>query len=146
MLIGYVSDERYIALHDVQLELANENLHVETRSRATGEVFADLPPGPYTATLQKDGFGPKRVQVNITPTDHTTSAYSLISCSATPGPNGSKRATNPSFASTRSKPIVSTCGATAGKKSTSARWAGSTSTDRVRLCRLPRTATTCRPG
>ena len=67
MLIGYVSDERYIALHDVQIELANENLHVETRSRATGEVFADIPPGPYTATLQKDGFGPKRVQVNIHP-------------------------------------------------------------------------------
>ncbi len=34
MLIGYVSDERYIALHDVQFEIANENLHVETRSRA----------------------------------------------------------------------------------------------------------------
>ena len=67
MLIGYVSDERYIALHDVQLELANEDLHVETRSRATGEVFADIPPGPYTATLQKDGFGPKRVQVAIHP-------------------------------------------------------------------------------
>ena len=67
MLIGYVSDERYIALHDVQFELANENLHVETRSRATGEVFADIPPGPYTVTLQKDGFGPKRGQINIHP-------------------------------------------------------------------------------
>ena len=33
MLIGYVSDERYIALHDVQFEIANENLHLETRSR-----------------------------------------------------------------------------------------------------------------
>ena len=67
MLIGYVSDERYIALHDVQFEIANENLHVETRSRATGEVFADIPPGPYTVTLQKDGFGPKRGQINIHP-------------------------------------------------------------------------------
>ncbi|MXW81131.1 MAG: carboxypeptidase regulatory-like domain-containing protein, partial [Gemmatimonadetes bacterium] len=67
MLIGYVSDERYIALHDVQFEIANENLHVETRSRATGEIFADIPPGPYTVTLQKDGFGPKRGQINIHP-------------------------------------------------------------------------------
>ena len=67
MIIGYVSDERYIALHDVQFEIANENLHVETRSRATGEVFADIPPGPYTVTLQKDGFGPKRGQINIHP-------------------------------------------------------------------------------
>ena len=67
MLIGYVSDERYIALHDVQLEIANEELHVEARSRATGEVFAEIPPGTYTVTLQRDGFGPKRVAVNINP-------------------------------------------------------------------------------
>ena len=67
MLIGYVSDERYIALHDVQFEIANETLHIEARSRATGEIFADIPPGPYTITLQKDGFGPKRSQINLSP-------------------------------------------------------------------------------
>ena len=67
MLIGYVSDERYIALHDVQFEISNETLHIEARSRATGEIFADIPPGPYTVTLQKDFFGPKRAKVNLTP-------------------------------------------------------------------------------
>ena len=59
MLIGYVSDERYIALHDVQFELANEDLHVETRSRATGEVFADIPPGPLHRYLAKRRFRPQ---------------------------------------------------------------------------------------
>ena len=97
MLIGYVSDERYIALHDVQFELANENLHVETRSRATGEVFADIPPGPYTVTLQKDGFGPSAGRSTSTPTGRTISACSRISCSATPGPSGSKRAEQSEF-------------------------------------------------
>ena len=67
MLIGYVSDERYFALHDVQFEISNETLHIEARSRATGEIFADSPPGPYTVTLQKDCFGPKRAKVNLTP-------------------------------------------------------------------------------
>ena len=42
MLIGYVSDERHIALHDVQFEIASETVHVEARSRATGEIFADI--------------------------------------------------------------------------------------------------------
>jgi len=67
MLIGYVSDERYIALHDVQFEIASATLHIETRSRATGEIFADIPPGPYTVTCQKDGYGPKRAQINLNP-------------------------------------------------------------------------------
>jgi len=67
MLIGYVSDERHIALHDVQFEIASETLHVEARSRATGEIFADIPPGPYTVTCQKDGYGPKRAQINLHP-------------------------------------------------------------------------------
>ena len=87
MLIGYVSDERYIALHDVQFEISNETLHIEARSRATGEIFADIPPGPYTVTLQKDCFGPKRAKVNLTPTDHIISACSRTNCSATPGLN-----------------------------------------------------------
>ena len=60
MLIGHVSDERYIALHDVQFEIASETLHVETRSRATGEIFADIPPDPYNVTCQKTAMAPSR--------------------------------------------------------------------------------------
>ena len=65
-LIGYVSDERYVALADVLLEFETPSGSVETRSRATGAVYADLPPGTYRVTLQKPGFGAKRARVTLT--------------------------------------------------------------------------------
>src|ERR1700756_2213479 len=75
MLIGYVSDERYVALPNVLLEFENEhgsNEHgpneqrsVEARSRASGAVYADLPPGEYRVTLNKPGFGGKRVSMTV---------------------------------------------------------------------------------
>jgi N,N-dimethylformamidase len=63
MLIGYVSDERYVALADVLLEFDNGADSFEARSRAAGSVHCDLPPGEYTVTLQKPGFGGKRVRI-----------------------------------------------------------------------------------
>ncbi|HEY0983029.1 N,N-dimethylformamidase beta subunit family domain-containing protein [Schlesneria sp.] len=66
MLIGYVSDERYVALADVVLEFVNEDgSSWETRSRATGSVHLDIPAGKYTVTLQKPGYGAKRSQVSV---------------------------------------------------------------------------------
>ena len=66
MLIGYVSDERYVALADVLLEFIDEHGNsVEARSRATGSVHANLPPGNYRVVLQKAGFGAKFSQVTI---------------------------------------------------------------------------------
>ena len=71
MLIGYVSDERYLALSDVALEFrsaantASEG-SVLARSTPRGAVHADLAPGNYTVTLVKDGFGPKSVDLQIT--------------------------------------------------------------------------------
>ena len=62
MLIGYVSDERYVAIPDVLLEFVNESGSYEARSRATGAIYADLSPGPYKVTLYKPGFGAKSVQ------------------------------------------------------------------------------------
>src|SRR5579863_5130843 len=68
MLIGYVSDQRYMALSDVLVEFTNERGESwETRSRASGSVHADLPPGEYLATLAKDGFGSKRVRMTPQP-------------------------------------------------------------------------------
>lgn len=67
MLIGYVSDERYIALPDTLLEFVSPQGSWEARARATGAVYADVPPGRYTVTLARDGYGAKRVEVNITP-------------------------------------------------------------------------------
>jgi hypothetical protein len=65
MLIGYVSDERYVALPDVLLEFSNEGGSWEARSRATGAVQADLAPGRYKATLWKQGYGAKSVDVQV---------------------------------------------------------------------------------
>lgn len=63
MLIGYVSDDCYLALPDVLLELRGESGSIETRSRASGAVHAELEPGPYTVYLHRLGYGPKRVQM-----------------------------------------------------------------------------------
>src|SRR4051794_4433159 len=68
MLIGYVSDERYVALPDVLLEFTGPGGESwEARSRASGSVHADLPPGEYVVTLHKPGFGPKRVLLTPRP-------------------------------------------------------------------------------
>lgn len=62
MLLGYVSDERYVALHDVCLEFQNSRGQSwETRSRASGAVRLELPIDDYVVTLQKSGYGAKRV-------------------------------------------------------------------------------------
>ena len=68
MLIGYVSDERYVAVPEVLLEFEGETGSFETRSRATGAIYADLAPGEYRVTLYKPGYGPKSVQLQA-PTD-----------------------------------------------------------------------------
>ena len=65
MLVGYVSDERYIALSDVQLEFVNDSGAVAARSRASGAVYADVKPGPCRVTLAREGFGSKIVQIEV---------------------------------------------------------------------------------
>ena len=67
MLIGYVSDERYVALPDVLLEFVRDGRSIEARSRATGAVYAEVPPGQYEMTLYKQGYGSKRSQVEVRP-------------------------------------------------------------------------------
>ena len=66
MLIGYVSDERYVAIPDVLVELRRGGETVAaTRSTARGAIYADVPPGPYSVTLAKDGFGFKSVEMEV---------------------------------------------------------------------------------
>jgi len=66
MLIGYVSDEKYVALADVLLEFVNSTGDsFEARSRASGSVHLNLPDGPYVVTLHKPGFGGKRVRLKL---------------------------------------------------------------------------------
>lgn len=60
MLLGYVSDERYAAVADALLEFINPaGDSWETRSRASGAVHVNLPPGPYRVVIQKSGYGAK---------------------------------------------------------------------------------------
>ncbi len=66
MLIGYVSDERYVALPDTLLEFTGPAGDVvEARSSASGAVYADLTPGPYEVVLARQGYGSKRERVSL---------------------------------------------------------------------------------
>jgi len=66
MLIGYVSDERYVALPGVLLEFTDAHGGSwEARSRASGGVHLDLPAGTYHVVLQAAGYGPKRAVVTV---------------------------------------------------------------------------------
>jgi N,N-dimethylformamidase len=61
MLIGYVSDEYYRALHDALIELRQGQQAWTTKSAASGAIRADVPPGTYEAIVAKPGYGSKRI-------------------------------------------------------------------------------------
>ena len=66
MLIGYVSDERFVALADVLLEFRSAGqTRAIVRSTPRGAVEADLEPGQYEVTLVKAGFGSKHSRVTV---------------------------------------------------------------------------------
>ncbi len=68
MLIGYVSDEQYVALADVILEFEQGGQSCAVvRSTPRGAIYADLAPGPYRVTLVKEGFGAKSVEMTVVP-------------------------------------------------------------------------------
>lgn len=69
MLIGYVSDERHLALCDVACLFESDLVALTTRSSADGSVRANLAPDKYRVTLQKPGFGGKTVDLNFKPGD-----------------------------------------------------------------------------
>ncbi len=66
MLIGYVSDERYVAVADVLAEFDRDGRSlVVVRSTPRGAIYADLEPGDYRITLVKPGFGSKSVALRL---------------------------------------------------------------------------------
>ncbi|MEQ9407531.1 MAG: carboxypeptidase regulatory-like domain-containing protein [Fuerstiella sp.] len=65
MLIGYVSNERFVALADVLFEFRGQNETVTARSGISGAVYADVAPGRYEVVLGKDGYGSKIVTVDL---------------------------------------------------------------------------------
>lgn len=68
MLVGWVSDERDVALADVVVEFDRDgDTQAVARSTARGRLAADLDRGTYRATLRKDGFGPKASLLDVGP-------------------------------------------------------------------------------
>jgi len=65
MLLGYVSDQRYVALSGVEVELLGPTGSVATRSRASGAIHAEVEPGHYEVILAKDGYGAKCIHVEL---------------------------------------------------------------------------------
>lgn len=67
MLVGYVSNEQYEALPGVYvlLQSTESNVQHAVRSTAKGTIHADLDPGEYEVTLQKDGYGGKVTTVSV---------------------------------------------------------------------------------
>ena len=65
MLIGYVSNERYVALGDVLFEFRGTEGVTVTRSTISGAVYADIAPGTYEVILGRDGYGSKIVQMQV---------------------------------------------------------------------------------
>lgn len=66
MLIGYVSDENYVAIAGVTVDIEHDGQHVATiQSSARGALRAELYPGEYSFILVKPGFGSKTVTATI---------------------------------------------------------------------------------
>jgi hypothetical protein len=64
---AYVSDENYLALADVKIEVeSTENeTHLVLSSSAKGALYGHIPAGPYRVTLAKDGYGSKWIDCQL---------------------------------------------------------------------------------
>ena len=66
-LIGYVSDERYLAVAGMHLEFVaqSDGARFAASSTASGAVCADLPAGGYDVALNLPGYGAKRASIEL---------------------------------------------------------------------------------
>ena len=65
-ILGFVSDERYVALSDVGILIeSEEHGSVQIQTRVDGSIAAALPSGDFKFTLWKDRFSGKRVDVTL---------------------------------------------------------------------------------
>lgn len=69
MLVGYVSNERYVALADVLFEFRGSDGVVTARSTISGAVYADVASGDYEVVLGRDGYGSKIVTMTVSETE-----------------------------------------------------------------------------
>lgn len=80
MLIGFVSDERYVAQAGVLVEFQDDAGHsIETTSRASGSIHAMLTPGKWTVVLQKPGYGSKLSRITVPVSGLTPCQFRLLS-------------------------------------------------------------------
>lgn len=101
-LLGYVSDERYVALADVAIEFSNhQGQSWEYRSRAFRCRLGELPDGDYTAILQKSGFVLNGFNSDPSTGSLTTSDCCPTDSSVTSGPSVCGAASSPNSACMR---------------------------------------------
>jgi hypothetical protein len=68
MLVGWVSDERYLALAGVYVEIERDGrLVAQALSSASGRIVADVPAGEYRIGLARAGYGSKWVSARLGP-------------------------------------------------------------------------------
>ena len=67
MLVGYVSNERYVALADMLFEFRRDGRAATARSTISGAVYADIEPGEYEVVLGGPGHGSKIVRMEVRP-------------------------------------------------------------------------------
>ena len=78
MLVGFVSDERFVAIPDVLCEfISSDGISYETKSRARGSIYIDIPLGLYNLTFYKEGYGSKSVDCKIS--DQKIHQFRLLS-------------------------------------------------------------------
>jgi N,N-dimethylformamidase len=66
--IGWVSDEYDLAIADVAVDVERDGeLIAQARSGPTGAIVLDVAPGAYVLSLARDGYGAKRVTVELGP-------------------------------------------------------------------------------
>ena len=70
MLLGYVSDEMYVAIAGALVELRQGDVSIEARSRASGAIHAEVGPGAWEVILSHPGHTRKTVQVEFTEKPH----------------------------------------------------------------------------
>jgi hypothetical protein len=59
MLVGYVSNERYVAVPNVLFEFRGTAGVTTATSTVSGAVYAEIEPGEYQVVLGREGYGSK---------------------------------------------------------------------------------------
>ncbi|MDA1015027.1 MAG: carboxypeptidase regulatory-like domain-containing protein [Planctomycetota bacterium] len=67
MLVGFVSNERYVAIPEVLFEFRCHGSVTTARSTISGAVHVELEPGDYQVVLGRDGYGSKIVTMTVDP-------------------------------------------------------------------------------